>query len=214
MHICSDLARCTEVRSSGGLYKHQELKTIPITTKCFLSSYSTVCAVKQILGGNSRLRFQGELLHAKLCLPSLEIPGVINLASAGEDLRTAGESLQQPGCVRKLSFYIKQNQQFISPLASLQQFPAKILKISQVLHHTWQQAHAHLTDESECYPYLQGEKLVIKSRPPIRSRDLQLHNHCSPASPCGSTDMGNLKPVWDHKNQETPICIRKTLWKL
>lgn len=71
------------------------------------------------------MHFQGELLHAKLCLPSPEIPGVISLASAGEDLRTVAESLQQPGCVRKLSFYIKQNQQFISPLAWAPAIPSK-----------------------------------------------------------------------------------------
>lgn len=50
--------------------------------------------------------FEGELLRAKLLFAE-----VINLTGAGKDFGTADESPQQLGCVPKLSFYIKQNQQ-------------------------------------------------------------------------------------------------------
>lgn len=109
------------------------------------------------------------------CLPSPETHEVISPASAGKNFRRGDESPQQLGCVRELSFYIKHH----SYLARLWPFPAKILEISQVLRLVFQQAHAHLTDKSEYCPCLQGEKLAMNSRLPIRSLDLELESRAA-----------------------------------
>lgn len=67
------------------------------------------------------MHFKGEQLHpAKLLFASPEIHEVINLSRAGEDLRREDESPEKLlGCVPKLSFYIKHNQQALSPSSCL-----------------------------------------------------------------------------------------------
>lgn len=55
-------------------------------------------------------------------------------------------------------------QQPHTPLASLPQFPTKILKMSQALHPPSQQAHADLTDETSVIP-------VYSRGPPVQSPD-------------------------------------------
>lgn len=143
----------------------------------------------------------------------------LGLSASPVLVRTWGQWLSHcssPGVYASSASTSNRTSNSFPPLHGLQQFPAKILKISQVLHHIWQQAPAHLTDESEHYPCFTGGKADDKIQASYQKSELAATQPLQPGFPMQLREHGELEQNQSEITRtNTPlICIRKTLWKL